>query len=173
MLLGWNLFQRECVRSESVASRKFSVGALLVLMAVVLGGCLANTPTNVCKRFVNALKDLDWDRMEKTVDWPASEQALGKPLETGRKEVLLKAAEGIGAYPISYEGESKAKQHFIYFHVTKTETLERTDTSARLRITLRLRSDYSKAFEMSTVKVGRTWKVVLTPELLKEDYIEY
>jgi hypothetical protein len=111
--------------------------------------------------------------MEKEVDWPASERAVGKPLDAGRKDALLRAAEGIGAYSISYEGESKAKQHFLYFHVTKTEILERDDANARLRITLRLRSDVSKTFEMSAIKVGRTWKVVLTPDLLKKDYINY
>jgi len=156
-----------------VTSRTCSVAALLALIAVALSGCLANTPTNVCKRFINAVKDLEWDKMEKMVDWPASERALGASLQENKKDVLMKAAEGIGAFRISSEGESKAKHRFVYFHVTKTEMLERDDTSARLNVTLRLRSEASKTFEMSASKVGRTWKVVLTPELLKPDYIQY
>ena len=146
---------------------------MIVLAPFVLGGCLLNTPTNVAKRFIGSVKRLQWDKMEALVDWPSSERALGRPLEGGHREILTDVAECISAYEIRYYGEKQAISHFVYLKVTKTETLKKTEDRARLRIKLNLSSEKSKTFEMTTRKVGRTWRVVLTPNLLKKAYIEY
>lgn len=153
--------------------RCIPIGALLVLGAVSLGGCLLNTPTNVTKRFIGSVKRLQWDKMEALVDWPSSERSLNRRIKNGRKEVLTTVAEFISGYEIRRYGDDRAKSHFLFFDVAEAESLERTDDFARLKIRLKLSADVSKEFEMTTRKVGRTWRVVLTPNLLKKEYMDY
>lgn len=153
--------------------RSCRIGALLVLAACALGGCLLNTPTNVAKRFVASVKHLRWDKMEALVDWPASERALGRPLRGNRREVLSDVAESISAYDIRYYGEKRAKSNFLFFKVARAEILDRTETLARLRVTLKLTSEQSRTFDMITRKSDRIWRVVLTPNLLEKEYISY
>jgi hypothetical protein len=156
-----------------VTRRFVPIGALLIAAPLLLGGCLLNTPTNVSKRFIGAVKRLQWGKMEALVDWPSSERALGRSLRDGRKEILTTVAEYISGYEIRRYGEGRAKSHFVFFNVAEAEDLERTVDYARLRITLKLSSDVSKEFEMTTHRVGRTWRVVLTPNLLKREYVDY
>lgn len=149
------------------------LAALLALAAAMLGGCLLNTPTNVAKRFVASVKHLRWDKMEALVHWPSSERALGRPLRGDRREILTDVAESISAYEIRLYGEERAKSNFLFFKVAKVETLDRTDALARLQLDLKLSSEKSRSFEMTITKVGRTWRVVLTPNLLEKKYRKY
>lgn len=153
--------------------RCLPIGALLALATVALGGCLLNTPPNVAKRFIGTIKRLQWDKMEALVDWPSSEQALKRSFKRGRREILNLVAERISGYDIRYFGEGRAKSNFVFFKVAKTESLERTEDLARMSITVKLTSDKSKTFELTTKRVGRTWRVVLTPNLLEKEYIDY
>jgi hypothetical protein len=145
----------------------------VLLAAVSLGGCLLNTPTNVAKRFVSAVKHLQWDKMEALVDWASSERALGKPLGGDRHAVLLEVAEGISSYQISYYGEERARSNFLFFRVAETKKTKEAEDLVRVQIELRLTSMESKTFEITTRKVGRTWRVVLTPNLLEKKYMSY
>ena len=153
--------------------RSCRIGAVLVVVTFAFGGCLLNTPTNVAKRFITSVKYLRWDKMEALVDWPASEHALGRPLRDDRREVLTDVAESISSYQIRYNGEKRAKSNFIFFKVAKAETVKRTDDWATLSITLKLSRSQSNTFNMTTRKVDRTWRVVLTPNLLEKEYKEY
>jgi len=160
-------------KDELVGLRGLRNAVLVVLMAFACGGCLKNTPTNVAKRFVNTIQYLKWDSMEKLVDWPSSERALGRKSAGNRRQILTEIAESISSYDIREYGEKRARSNFSFFRVSKVETLSKTEQSARLRIDLRLTNEKSKTFEMTTRKVGRTWRVVLTPNLLKGSYVDY
>ena len=161
------------MRNKPVTPRSGRIGAVLVLATFAFGGCLLNTPTNVAKRFVASVKYLRWDKMEALVDWPASERALGRPLRGDRREILTDVAETISAYQIRLNGEKRAKSDFIFFKVAKVETLKKNDDWAKLNITLKLTSSQSHVFTMTTKKVDRTWRVVLTPNLLEKKYKDY
>ena len=154
-------------------TRCLRIGALLIATAVVLGGCLLNTPTNVVKRFIACVKHLQWEKMETLVDWPSSERALGRPIGGDRRKVLLDVAESISSYEIGYYGEKRARSNFLFFRVTKTRKLKETDDLVRVEIELKLSSTASKTFEMTARKIGRTWRVVLTPNLLEKKYMDY
>jgi len=161
------------MRDEPVTPRSCRIGVLLVVVAFTLGGCLLNTATNVAKRFVASVKHLQWDKMETLVDWPASEHALGRPLQNNRREVLTDVAESISGYDISYYGEKRAKSNFLFFKVTRVEVLKKTKDLARLKITLKRTSEQSTTFDMTTRRSDRIWRVVLTPNLLEKRYISY
>jgi hypothetical protein len=156
-----------------VIARYLRTSVVLAAAAVWLSGCLANTPTNVAKRFVGAVRGLNWDTMEALVDWPSSQRALGGAFQGDRRAVLAEVLEGVTGYHLSYYGEKRAKSNLLYLKVTKAETIQKTDTLARLRLDLHLVDAKTKTIEITTRKVGRTWRVVLTPNLLEGNLIEY
>ena len=143
-------------------------GALLVLMAFGLSGCLFNSPSNVTKRFVGAIRGLKWAKMEKLVDWKSSEQALGRPLSENRKDLLVKVAEAVTDYDIGYQGEELSRTKLLYLRVAKAKVSRQGDDRATVRATVSMGADYETEIVFATARVGRTWRVVLTPDLVKE-----
>ncbi|MBN1918846.1 MAG: hypothetical protein JW889_13150 [Verrucomicrobia bacterium] len=148
--------------------RTIRIGALLLAAACGLSGCLLNSPSNVTKRFVGAIKSLNWDKMERIVDWEASEQALRRPLGENRKELLTKVAERITDYGIGREGEERSRTKLLYLKVTKTKITEKTDDRATVTATISMGDPNPTEVVFTTTKVGRTWRVVLTPNLLRQ-----
>jgi len=148
-------------------TRTVCLGALLALTASGLSGCLLNSPSNVTKRFVGAISRLKWEKMEKLVDWKSSEQALGRPLSENRKDVLRQVAEAITDYDISSEGEELARTKFLYLKVTEAKVSKHGDDRATVRATVSRDAEHEAEIVFTTAKVGRTWRVVLTPELRK------
>jgi hypothetical protein len=146
--------------------RAVRTGALLALLACGLSGCLFNTPKNATKRFVSAISRLKWDKMEALVDWDSSEKALGRSLESNRKDVLLKVAETVSDYDISYEGEERSLNQLIYLRVSKARVTDETDDRATVEVKVTMGQEKSQELEFTTAKVGRTWRVVLTPNIL-------
>ena len=153
--------------------RGIRIGLVLALAPLVLSGCFLNTPTNVVKRFIGMVKRLQWDEMEQLIDWPSSERALGRRLRGDRREFLIELAECISGYSIAHYGEGRARSNFSFFKVRKAEYIEKTEKVARLSVTIKLTKEQSKTIEMTTVKVGRTWRLVLTPNLLEKKLIMY
>ncbi len=153
--------------------RGIRIGLVLALAPFVLSGCFLNTPTNLVKRFVGMIKRLQWDNMEQIIDWPSSERALGKRLRGDRREFLTELAECITGYSIAFYGKERARSNFSFFKVRKAEYLEKTEKTARLSVTIKLTKEQSKTVEITTVKVGRTWRIVLTPNLLEKKFIMY
>jgi hypothetical protein len=147
--------------------RTLRIGVLLLAVVCALSGCLLNSPSNVTKRFVGAIRSVNWDKMERLVDWPSTERAFGRSLEGTHKETLLKIAERITDYPIGYEGDELARTKFLYIKVTKTALTKEGDDRALVRATVRLDSESTREVVFATSKVGRTWRVVLTPNLLE------
>lgn len=147
--------------------RTFRISALLTLMACCVTGCLFNTPKHVTQRFVSAISRLNWDKMETLVDWDASERALGTSLEGDRKQVLLNVAEKVSHYDISYEGEERSKNMLIYLRVSRAKVTEETDDRATVEVKVTMGREESQELVFTTVKVGRTWRVVLTPNIMK------
>jgi len=156
-----------------VFRRAIRIGFLLALAPCVLSGCLLNTPTNVVKRFVGMIKRVQWDRMEQLIDWESSERALGKRLKGDRRKFLIEVAEHITSYNISYLGDERARSNFSFFKVRKIEYLEKTDETARVRVTIKMTDKHTRTLEMTLRKVGRTWRIVITPSLFEEVYIPY
>jgi hypothetical protein len=143
------------------------IGALLVAASWGLSGCLLNSPSNVIKRFVSAMSRLKWERMEKLVDWQSTEEAFRRSLGESRKELLLKVAEKITDYDIGYQGEELSRTKLLYLRVTKTEVSEKTDDRATVTATVSVSQEYKTDVVFIVTKVGRTWRIVLTPDLLK------
>ena len=141
--------------------RGFKSAVLLVVVGVALSGCLRNTPGNVAKRFVKSIKEMKWEKMEKLVDWTASGARTAN-----RRELLTDVAEHLTRYEIREYGEKRARSYFLYLRVTKIETLKRTDRLARLRVDLSMSREQTMTFDMTLRKVDRTWRVVITPDLL-------
>jgi hypothetical protein len=156
-----------------VFRRGVRIGLVLALAPLLLSGCFINTPTNVVKRFVGMMKRLEWDKMEELIDWPSTERALQKHLKENRRAFILNLAECITGYNIEYYGEERARSNFSFTRVKKAEYLKRTDEMAQLKVTISLTREHSKTIEVTTVKVGRTWRIVITPNLLEEDFIRY
>ena len=152
--------------------RGVRIALVLALAPFGLSGCLFNTPTNVVKRFVGTMKRLQWDRMERLVDWPSSEQALRTRLSQDRRAFLTEVAECITGYDIGFFGEERARSNFSFCQVSTVEYIE-TNKSARLRVTIDLTNEQSKTIEITCAKVGRTWRVVITPNLIEKDTISY
>jgi len=146
--------------------RAVPIAVMLLVMASGVGGCYLNSPSHVTKRFVKAMSRLDWGRMEELVDWAGSEKAFGRPLGTERRDLLLKIAERITGFDISYEGEERTRTRFLYLKVSETKVSDRTDDRARVTATVSMGAGVENEVEFTTTKVGRTWHVVLTPSLL-------
>jgi hypothetical protein len=144
--------------------RAVPIAVMLLVMASGTGGCYLNSPSHVTKRFIKAMSRLDWGRMEELVDWSSSERAFGRPLGN-HKQTLQDAAEGITGFDISYEGDERSRTRFLYLKVSETTVSDRTDSRATVTATVSLGAGVENKVVFTTTKVGRTWRVVLTPSL--------
>ncbi len=143
-----------------------------VATSVALGGCLFNTPDQVVKRFIGHLKDMEWEKMGKLVDWPQTAEympdfpATNEGESEKKKEILQRFAENLTGFAIRKKTDDQIRHEFLYLRILRLEHMNDGKDWAWLEVKV-TRDARSKVIQILVMKIKRVWRVVLTDSLFK------
>jgi hypothetical protein len=144
--------------------------ALLICPVLFLSlGCLRNSPTSVAKRFILSIKNLKWDTMVKMVDWDTTQRTYGGGIPQGSKRDLVYTfAAKFTRNRFEDMTDEEIKHKFLYLAVRSTESIEKSDRKARVKVVCQIEKDQDdRSILIDLTKVEREWKVVLRPDMFE------
>ncbi len=141
---------------------------LIAPFLLVTTGCFRNTPEKVAKRFVLHIKDTDWNKMIKMVDWDSSEKHLGNTEGETKRDIITNFAEVYTRLRRSYYSDEELRHKLLYMSVESAEVISKKGSEAEVKIFCKIeqrKNERKKTFHLK--KVRREWKIVLTPNLFQ------